>query len=266
MRKSNSIRQVIDVIERLVAPDGCPWDREQTPESLCDYVIEECFELVEAIRDGKADDIREELGDVFFLLLFIGQWYTRNGTFSLDQVWQENAAKMIRRHPHVFGDQPIKTTSELYTTWEQIKKQEQKAKKDGPRKTFDSLPRSLPPLLRAYRINSKAARTGFTWENDKDQEAKLEEEWKEWLEAKRSGNAENMEEELGDYLFALTEYGRRHGLKANTCLSRANNKFLRRFDALENMAQKQGQDISTMSLQEMDALWERIKKDEEQQA
>jgi len=259
---NTTIQQVIDVIERLVAPDGCPWDRKQTPETLCDYVIEECFELVEAIRDNDIDEIREELGDVFFLLLFIGQWYARTGSFPLDRVWEENAAKMIRRHPHVFGDQAITTTSELYATWEQIKKQEKAEKKDGPKKVFSSLPKSLPPLLRSYRINSKAARIGFTWENDEDQEAKLREEWDEWIEAKKAGNTDQMEEEFGDYLFALTEYGRRHDLKANTCLSRANRKFLDRFDQLENLALERGLDISAMSLQEMDVLWDAIKRDE----
>lgn len=104
---NTNLQQLIDVIERLVAPDGCPWDRKQTPETLCDYVIEECFELVEAIREHNVDDIREELGDVFFLLVFIGQWYARTGSFTLNQVWQENAAKMIRRHPHVFGDEDL---------------------------------------------------------------------------------------------------------------------------------------------------------------
>lgn len=263
MKKSNTaIQPVLDVIERLVAPDGCPWDRKQTPETLCDYLIEECFELVEAIRSTDIDEIREEMGDVFFLLLFIGQWYGRSGSFSLDQVWQENATKMIRRHPHVFGDQDIRTISELYASWEEIKKQEKADKQDGSRKVFASLPASLPPLLRAYRINSKAARIGFTWNTDEDQKAQLAEEWQEWLEAKESGNVEQMEEEFGDYLFTLTEYGRRHGLKANTCLAKANSKFLARFDKLENLALKRGLDLSAMSLQDMDVLWDEIKKKE----
>lgn len=263
MKNSNTtIQPILDVIERLVAPDGCPWDKKQTPETLCDYLIEECFELVEAIRDRDIDEIREELGDVFFLLLFIGQWYGRSGSFSLDQVWQENATKMIRRHPHVFGDQDITTTSELYATWEAIKKQEKAEKTNGSKKVFASLPASLPPLLRAYRINSKAARIGFTWDTDEDQETKLAEEWQEWIEAKQAGNVEQMEEEFGDYLFTLTEYGRRHNLKANTCLSRANRKFLDRFDKIETLALKRGLDISAMTLQEMDVLWEAVKKEE----
>lgn len=259
---NTNLQQLIDVIERLVAPDGCPWDRKQTPETLCDYVIEECFELVEAIREHNVDDIREELGDVFFLLVFIGQWYARTGSFTLNQVWQENAAKMIRRHPHVFGDEDLTSASQLYANWEQIKKQEKADHGNGPQKVFASLPKSLPPLLRAYRINSKAARMGFTWDKDQDQEAKLQEEWQEWMEAKQSGDPQQMEEEFGDYLFALTEYGRRHNLKANACLSRANRKFLDRFDKLEDMAREQGLDISEMSLEEMDQLWDAVKNQE----
>ncbi len=263
-RSNTALPKILHLIERLVGPGGCPWDQQQTPETLCDYLIEECFELVEAIRGKDRDEIREEMGDVFFLLFFIAQWYARKGACSLDQIWEENVAKMIRRHPHVFGDQTVTTTSELYANWEQIKKQEKAEKHSGPARVFASLPASLPPLLRAYRINAKAARIGFTWDSDKDQEAQLGEEWEEWLEAQRSGTSEQQEEEFGDYLFALTEYGRRHGLKANTCLSRANTKFLRRFEQLEDLAWSQGKDIASMSLQEMDALWDEIKAREEQ--
>ncbi len=257
-----SPQSVLDVITRLVAPDGCPWDRKQTPETLCDYLIEECFELVEAIRANDTEETREEMGDVFFLLFFMGDWYHRNGAFSLDQVWKENAAKMIRRHPHVFGDKELADTSDLYAAWEKIKKEEKKEKNQGKKRTFASLPTALPPLLRAYRINAKAARAGFTWDDNTSQEAKLREEWDEWLAARQSGDPRKMEEEFGDYLFALTEYGRRHHLKANTCLSTANNKFLKRFDKLEALAEKKNLDISDMSLQEMDLLWDEVKEEE----
>jgi ATP diphosphatase len=257
-----ALQSVLDVIDRLVAPAGCPWDKKQTPASLCDYLIEECFELVEAIRSDDTSEIREEMGDVFFLLLFIGHWYTNHELFSLDQVWEENATKMIRRHPHVFGDQNITDIGELYTTWEKIKKEEKAEKQQENKKVFSSLPRSLPPLLRAYRINAKAARVGFTWDKDTDQEAKLQEEWQEWLEAKRQNDPKKMEEEFGDYLFSLTEYARRHNLKANTCLSTANNKFLSRFEKLEDLAVEKGLDISEMSLQEMDVLWDEVKQKE----
>ena len=263
MKKNNpSPQPVLDVIQRLVAPDGCPWDKEQTPETLCDYLIEECFELVEAIRSNDTEETREELGDVFFLLFFIGQWHNSKDLFSLDEVWKENAAKMIRRHPHVFGDKELADTSDLYAAWEKIKKQEKAEKSPEGKKLFGSLPASLPPLLRAYRINSKAARIGFTWNSDTDQEEKLQEEWQEWQEALKSGDSEKMQEEFGDYLFSLAEYGRRHGLKANTCLSAANKKFLDRFDAMENLATAKDLDISEMSLQEMDALWDDVKKEE----
>jgi len=259
---TTSLQSVLEVIDKLVAPDGCPWDKKQTPATLCDYLIEECFELVEAIRADDSPEIREEMGDVFFLLLFMGQWYAKHGLFSLNEVWGENAAKMIRRHPHVFGDQNITDMGDLYTSWEKIKKEEKAQKQEGGKKVFSSLPGSLPPLLRAYRINAKAARIGFTWDKDTDQEAKLQEEWREWLEAKEQNDPQKMEEEFGDYLFSLTEYARRHNLKANTCLSTANNKFLNRFDKLEDLAISKNLDISEMSLQEMDTLWDEVKRAE----
>ena len=162
--EKNNFERIIEVIDTLTGPDGCPWDKEQTPQSMCDYLVEECFELVEAIRQDDKSEIAEELGDVLFLLLFIGRCHDRVIPDFLQTALAGNVAKMIRRHPHVYGEKAA-DVAEVIKNWEQIKKQE-KAEKDKDPGVFVSLPASLPPLLRAYRINSKAARTGFTWATD----------------------------------------------------------------------------------------------------
>jgi ATP diphosphatase len=255
--QGKALQEILEVIDTLLGPNGCPWDKKQTPDSLCDYLIEETFELVTAIRNKDLDEIQEELGDVFFLLFFIARLY--QDKFSLEQTFKLNAAKMIKRHPHVFGDKKIEDIEELLVTWEKIKKEE-KEQKDKQESVFASIPPTLPPLLRAYRINSKAARIGFTWPKDVDQEHKLLEEWQEWLKAKASKDQDKMEEEFGDYLFSLTEYARRNSIKPNSALDKANNKFLHRFQAMEELATQKGIDLSQASIEEMDRLWEEVKK------
>jgi ATP diphosphatase len=255
--EKNNFEQILDVIDTLTGPNGCPWDKEQTPQTMCDYLIEECFELVEAIRQDDVSEIAEELGDVLFLLLFIGRCHDREIPDFLQTALAGNVAKMIRRHPHVYGEKAV-DVAEVVRNWETIKKAE-KAEKDKDPGVFASLPASLPPLLRAYRINSKAARAGFTWSSDLDQEAKLAEEWNELQAALAGDDAAAKEEEFGDYLFSLVEYGRRRGIKANSALAVANAKFLRRFETMEKMARERGLELDKLSLEEMDKLWDEIK-------
>ncbi len=274
---SQGLQAVIDVIDRLLAPEGCPWDREQTPESLADYVIEECFELVEAIRSGKVHDVREELGDVMFLLAFIGRLYADKGQFTLDEAMEGNAAKMIRRHPHVFAEGECASREELLRNWERIKREEKAAAmadgadgagdgdgkaasaEETPKGVFDSLPKGLPPLVKAYRLHSKAARVDFTWESDEDVEQQVEAEWLEWLDASASDDKERQEQELGDLLFTIVELGRRKGIKANAALDYATLKFLRRFEGMEALARERGLDFPNLSFEEKDALWNEVK-------
>ncbi|ACS79104.1 nucleoside triphosphate pyrophosphohydrolase [Maridesulfovibrio salexigens] len=253
---AKSIEKLKNVISSLTAPDGCPWDKEQTPQTLCDSLIEEAFELVEAIRADDKQEVMEELGDVMFLLLFIAQRYEEDNAFTFADAVDSGAAKMIRRHPHVFADCKVEDQEELLRNWEKIKRSEKK----GDKKIFDSLPKGLPPMLKAYRINSKAARSGFTYESDEQCLGQLDSEWKEWNNALDSGNKEAIAEEFGDYLFTLIELGRRKGIKANTALDITNNKFLERFAKMEDLAKEQGKDISEMSLIEQNELWEQVKK------
>ncbi|KAB1440282.1 nucleoside triphosphate pyrophosphohydrolase [Pseudodesulfovibrio senegalensis] len=254
---SAALAELQEVIDTLIGPNGCPWDKEQTPTSLCDYLAEETFELIEGIRANDTHEAMEEMGDVLFLLLFMATLYNRDKAFSLEESLRYSAAKMIRRHPHVFGDKQIEDINQLWDTWESIKREENKNKeKQG---VFDSLPKGLPPLLRAYRINSKAARNKFTWESDEAVEAKLREEWDEWQQAMAQGDEAASEQEFGDYLFTLVELGRRKGIKANAAIDFANQKFLNRFTAMEELAEKRGQNISDMDLDQMNALWDEIK-------
>ncbi len=254
MNQEHGIEKIMSVIKRLLGPEGCPWDREQTPDSLCDYLIEETFELVSAIHSQNIPEIVEEMGDVFFLLLFISSLYEKE--FTLNEVWMNNSAKMISRHPHVFDGEHFATREDLLRNWEKAKKREKADKSLSP---FDSIPRNLPPLLLAYRINSKAARTGFTWSDVQAVEKKLKEEWQEFLEARSMNDEKMAEKEFGDYLFTLVEFGRRNRIKANTALSMANSKFLDRVSQMENLALARGLDIWNLDMEEMDALWEEVK-------
>ena len=257
-----ALERLNTVIDRLIAPDGCPWDSTQTPESLTEYVIEECHELVDAIRSGKTADMVEELGDVAFLLLFVAHLYQKRGQFSLDDALNNNRAKMVRRHPHVFGDVTFDNLDEQLKTWEKIKRAEHTDAEGKPQGLFDSLPASLPPLTKAYRIHSKAARVGFTWPEDEEVEQQVEAEWLEWLDASAGDDAEAQKHELGDLIFSITEMGRRKGIKASEALDLATARFLRRFARMEELARQQGKDFPELSLDEKDELWNAAKEEE----
>ncbi len=254
MSSRSAVDDLQEIIEKLLGPGGCPWDREQTPKSLCDYLVEETFELVEAIRCNNSDEVKEELGDVVFLLAFISRLYG-GGSF-LQQAMHQGARKMVRRHPHVFDEKEINSLQELTRNWEEIKKTE---KNHASGYILDSVPKSLPPLLLAYRINSKAAKIGFTWARDEDLEDKLAEEWQEWQEALESRDRDRMLEEFGDYLFTLVEYGRRHKIKANSALAETNAKFARRMHQMEDLAREKGWDISKLDMEHLEELWQKAK-------
>ena len=248
------------VIDRLIAPDGCPWDSTQTPESLTEYVIEECHELVDAIRSGKTADMVEELGDVAFLLVMIGKLMARAGGPSLADALEVETAKMVRRHPHVFGDTAYGSQSAQLKDWDRIKREEKAAAAaGGPKGTYDSLPRGLPPLTKAYRIHAKADRVGFTWLEDEDVEKQVEAEWLELLDAVASGDDAAIEHEFGDHLFTLVELGRRKGIKSAPALNAATERFLKRFEAMEALARERGLDFVGLSLDGKDDLWNEVK-------
>ena len=204
----------------------------------------------------------EELGDVAFLLLFVAHLYQKRGQFSLDDALNNNRAKMVRRHPHVFGDVTFDNLDEQLKTWEKIKRAEHTDAEGKPQGLFASLPSSLPPLTKAYRIHSKAARVGFTWPEDEEVEQQVEAEWLEWLDASAGDDAEAQKHELGDQIFSLTEMGRRKGIKASEALDLATARFLRRFARMEELARQQGKDFPDLSLDEKDELWNAAKEEE----
>ncbi|MBQ7585667.1 MAG: nucleoside triphosphate pyrophosphohydrolase [Desulfovibrionaceae bacterium] len=257
--ETSALQKLTELVERLTAPDGCPWDREQTPESLADYIIEESHELVAAIRQGNVADIREELGDVAFLLVFIAHLYSKKGEFTLDDALDNNRNKMIRRHPHVFGETKFDSREEQLKTWEQIKRSEHQDTEGQPQGIFASLPSSLPALVKAYRLNSKAARVDFTYPDDEACEQQVEAEWLEWLDACQNGTLEEQKHELGDLVFTLAELGRRKGIKINEATELSNLRFLKRFEKMESYAREQQQDFSALSREEKELLWERAK-------
>lgn len=269
-----AIDRLSTVIERLMGPDGCPWDREQTPESLTEYLIEECFELVEAIRSGTPADMGEEMGDVAFLLLFLSRVSADRKGPTLTDALHTATEKMVRRHPHVFGEARFANQAELLKNWDRIKREEKtRQEPDGEKKpgTYDSLPKGLPPLTKAYRIHSKAARIGFTWPEDSDVEQQVEAEWLELLDACAGGGLmgggapvepEHVERELGDHLFTLVELGRRKGIKAAAALEKANARFLDRVARMEELARQRGLDFPNLSLDEKDELWNEVKEQE----
>lgn len=258
-----SLEALLNVIRKLTGPDGCPWDREQNPQSLADYLIEECHELVAAIRSGDAREACGEMGDVAFLLLFMAVCYERQGAFSLADALDDSARKMIRRHPHVFADATFENTESHLRNWEAIKKSEHP---NGSRGIFASLPQSLPPLIKAYRIHSKAARAGFTWPEDEEVERQVESEWLELLDACQNGDGDAQRHELGDIIFSLVELGRRKGIKASEALDMATRRFLRRFARMEELAAEAGREFSDMTLDEQDELWNQAKAEEEKPA
>lgn len=246
------------LLDRLTGPGGCPWDSEQTTESLTEYVVEECHELVDALRSGNAADICEELGDVAFLLHFVARLSEKRGGPSLADALANSTAKMIRRHPHVFGDAAYSGRSEQLKDWDRIKREE-KAASNTPKGTYDSLPRGLPPLTKAYRIHAKAAQAGFTWPENEEVERQVEAEWLELLDAMASGDEKAIAHEFGDHLFTLVELGRRQNLKAAIALDSAATRFLDRFERMEALARERGFTFADLSLDEKDELWNEIK-------
>lgn len=249
------------LIDKLTGPDGCPWDREQTPQSLAEYIIEESHELATALRAGDVAEAREELGDVAFLLLFVAALFEKQGSFTLAEALDENRAKMVRRHPHVFAGETFPDLAAQLARWEAIKRAEHEAA-GAPEGLFASLPPSLPPLTKAYRIHSKVARVGFTWPTDEEVEQQVEAEWLEWLDVAAGEDAAAQKHELGDLIFSLVELGRRKGIKASDALDAADTRFLRRFARMEELARERGLDFAALTLDEKDELWNEAKAEE----
>ncbi|SES40817.1 nucleoside triphosphate pyrophosphohydrolase [Salipaludibacillus aurantiacus] len=253
------------IIRQLRGPEGCPWDKKQTHESLKRYLIEEAYELLEAIDEKDDDHLTEELGDVLLQVLLHAQIGEDEGFFNMEDVIERLNEKMVRRHPHVFGTVQAENAEEVTANWEDIKKQEKKENgraEDEITSLLDGIPASFPSLLKAYKLQKKAAKAGFDWGDEAPMWMKLQEEIAEWLHALKEGSYESAVEELGDILFAFVNLARYHKIDPEEALRQTNNKFERRFRYIEQALNKQGKAPENQSLEELDALWEEAKEKE----
>ncbi len=255
----NSVKDLEDIMIKLRGENGCDWDKKQTHQTLKKYLIEESYELINAIDNDDIDEMIEELGDVLLQIIFHCQIGYEEGYFDLKEVVNGICTKLINRHPHVFNDVDL-DMSKFEKTWEDIKQEEKNETKitDGLKR----IPNHLPSLMKADKVQSKAALVGFDWDNINDILKKIEEEYKELLDECKSMNVKYIKEELGDVLFSLVNLARFLHIDSEEALNGTNDKFIRRFEFIEDSALKLGKDINDMSLEEMDRLWDEAKKTE----
>jgi len=251
-----ALTELAAIVQRLRSPGGCPWDAKQTPETLKTYVLEEAYELIEALDKGDPEKIREELGDLLLHLVFLSDIYRERGDFSLAEVVSGIAAKMVRRHPHVFGGEKAETQEELKRLWQEAKAREGKEEK-APLKAVSP---ALPALVQAQRLGEAAARLGFDWPSITGALEKVEEEWREFRQALTGPPHPAREEELGDLLFALVNVARFLNIDSEGALRRTVYKFIKRFHVVERTLAKAGKTPESATLEEMDAIWEAAKK------
>jgi tetrapyrrole methylase family protein / MazG family protein len=266
MEHKADIQKLVDLVERLRGEEGCPWDREQTRETLKPMLIEEAYEVLDALDGASPAELREELGDLLFQVVFHAQIASENKEFRLADIIDRLHEKMIRRHPHVFGDKDLKTSEDVLKNWEDIKAAEKgvasTSRPDTEKSLLDGIPSKLPALHEAYQMTAKAARVGFDWPRFEDILEKLKEECSELMEAKDSGDIGRVADEVGDLLFVTVNIARALGVDAETALRRSNRKFSRRFRYLESRIKGQGRELKSATLAEMDALWNEAKKAE----
>jgi tetrapyrrole methylase family protein/MazG family protein len=258
----SSLNELLAIINTLRGEHGCPWDKKQTPETMTVYLIEEMYELIDAIASKKPDHIVEELGDVLFLIFFILSCFEEKGIFNISDVARISAEKMTRRHPHVFGNKTADSVDEVKKRWHKIKMEEKSA--DPKKSTLDAVPSALPALIRAYRISERAARVGFDWKNISDVVKKAEEEWDEFKTELSANHSEktpnaNVSTEFGDTLFTLVNVARFAHIHPETALTNAINKFKDRFEHMEKSIDKQGLSMESLSHDQFDALWNTAK-------
>ena len=243
--------KLLDVMDDLRAK--CPWDREQTWDSIRSLTIEETFELSDAIINKDSDEVRKELGDILLHIIFYSKIASETETFDIGDVMKSLTEKLIRRHPHIYGDVVAEDSEKVKQNWEQIKLKEKGQKKNG---VLDGVPKGLTGIVKAYRMQEKASQVGFDWDKPEDAYHKIEEEWNELKEAK---TAAHKEEEFGDYLFALINWGRLSGINADDALERTNRKFYIRFRKMEELAESAGKSVAELSFDEQEELYQQAK-------
>lgn len=254
--KESSLEKLLSVMDRLRGDNGCPWDREQTIESLTPFITEEAYEVVDAIEEGSAEDIKEELGDLLFQIVFVCRIMKEKGLFDIYSVMEGIAEKMVRRHPHVFGEAKAKTSKDVLNQWAKIKRLEGKEKSGY----LSDVSTAYPALMRAHKIAKKAAKAGFDWKDIKGVMEKLNEELNEFKEALTEKNRRKTEEELGDVLFTLVNVGRFVEVNPEEALRKTIGKFVHRFHYVEKKLKENGKELVDASMEEMEKLWQEAKK------
>ena len=250
---SDSFSRLYSIIKQLRAPDGCPWDREQTIESLSPQLVEECYELIDAIQNSDLPNQREEIGDMFLVLLMLSTIYEEHRYFSLADSLKEVSEKLIRRHPHVFSDHKVTDRTEVVALWDRIKKDVEKKEKKPS--TLSSIKKSIPPLEKAFNIQKKASKSGFDWDNIVEVFKKIDEELEELNQAIESQNQLSIEEEFGDLLFSVINLGRFLKTDPSLALNRCNNKFMKRFQFMEEKMRKSEISLSKENMRQMELFW-----------
>jgi len=253
----NQFEELVNIVSRLRAPDGCPWDREQTNQTLLPYFVEEVYEAIESIDDSDWDLVKEELGDILLHIVFQASIAEDEKNFQIIDSLDNINKKLINRHPHVFGDAKAEAAFHAKQNWEA-----EKHKEKGRESRLDGVPNSLPSLIRAQRLQQKASYAGFDWEKIEQVWGKVNEEIIELKEAEISGNNQHIEEEIGDLLFAIVNLSRHLNISSEDALRKTNQKFIRRFKKVEEGIKAKGKKLIEASLEEMDSIWNEAKHNE----
>jgi tetrapyrrole methylase family protein/MazG family protein len=264
--KRADIDKLASLVSRLRGDNGCPWDREQTRETLKPMLIEEAYEVLDALDAEDPIELKEELGDLLFQIVFHARIAQERGEFDLADVIDRSHEKMVRRHPHIFGNADLRTAEDVLKNWEDIKAAEKgipsPSRPESERSLLDGIPSKLPAMHRAYQMTAKASRVGFDWSRLEDILSKMREEVSELMEAQSRQDSRKAADEVGDLLFVAVNVARFLGVDPETALNRCNRKFYRRFRYIETAVKQQGRELKDASLAEMDALWEEAKKKE----
>ena len=251
-----SFDELVALMTKLRGPDGCPWDRKQTFDSLKPFIVEESYEVVDAIDKNDRAALAEELGDFLLQAVFVAEMAREEKSFDIDDVITAIYNKLVRRHPHVFGDVEAKDAEQVLVNWEKLKNEERKAENKS---VLAGVPQSLPALLKASRLTEKAARIGFDWRRAEDVLAKIDEEVQELRDAIAGKKPQEIHDEIGDLLFSIANIARKLDVNAEEALQSANRKFTRRFESMERSVRGEGRNLDQLTLEQMDALWDKAK-------
>ena len=251
-----NFNDIVELSKHLRSPEGCPWAREQSLDSVTPYIIEEAYEVVQAIELKDKDEIIEELGDLFFQVIFASQIASEDGEFDIEEVIDRLHNKLVRRHPHVFGDEKAKDAEEAIKTWHR-----QKLKEKSRKRRLLEIPRTMPSLLRAHRVGEKASQVGFDWKNAQQVLPKVKEELNELEVEINNKNRNGIEKEFGDLVFSIVNLGRHLKLDSESTAHKAIDSFINRFSKVEDKAQEKGKELSGLTIEEMDELWEEVKSE-----